>query len=568
MIPEPAVVEEDYTIPERSGETLFVPPAERLASLVTRYEPDADAPVLGVPLREFRRQTRERVRGLVETRAQRAGRRPAGDAVHIPTEWRSSGTVDRPLVLIGHQPVFFHPGVWVKYFLLTKLCAATGAPGLHCVVDTDATGPVTAPIPTSGDGGTLRPSGGQSPASGDGTVPPSGGQSPAPGDVGRTTRTLVSLPADLPLESAPVPGADAWSAFAASVRDDLAALGVPDLADRFRAFAEGEPAARRGASSLADYLDHLRRAYEARAGALRYADVNVSALAATPEFQAFALHLLQEPRALRHAHNGALDAYRRTHRIRSAANPFPNLVEADGKFETPFWTLVRGRRVDLFAAREGARVVLGTAEGPLASIPSGPGGVAAIAAAGVALRPKALTLTMFARLCLGDLFIHGIGGGRYDRVTDAVTRELFGVPPAPYAVATATLHLPLSRGGDPEAERRGLERQLMDLRHNPDRHLRAAGEAEQQLIDEKWAVIRSVEAMRPGRERREATRRIRELNSRLAERLAPEIARIEADLGALHAKRAAEDVEEFREYPFFLFDPGDVAALVPDLRSR
>jgi len=546
MTPEPVMaVQTDFAVPEQSGATLFVPPVESLVSHLTRYEPDVDAPVLGVPLREFRRRTREGVRRLV---AEAHRDRSAGDP-DAPGDWRVSGAEGQPLVLMGHQPVFFHPGVWVKFFLLSKLCAATGALGLHCIVDTDATGPISAYVPT-GHGG--RRSTGQSPAVGE--------------DAGRTSRTLAQLPPDVPLEAAPVPPPDAWSAFARGVREDLEGLGLPELTERFRMFADGEAPARRRAATLALYLDSLRRFYEARAGAPRYAELSVSALAGTPEFQAFALHLLQEPKALLAAHNAALDAYRRAHRIRSAANPFPNLVEGPGGAETPFWALTAGRRVDLFAVREGGRLVLGTGAQPLASVPVGPAGAAALAASGVALRPKALTLTMFTRLCLGDLFIHGVGGGRYDRVTDALTRELFGVRPAPYAVATATLHLPLDGGRDLEAERHGLERRLMELRHNPDRYLGAPGEPERRLIDEKWALIRAVEAMRPGRERRAATRRIREVNGLLAERLAPEIARVEAQLGAVNAQPAPEDVTEFRGYPFFLFDPRDVAALVPEFR--
>jgi hypothetical protein len=537
VIPEPAVVDADYSIPERSGDTLFVPPAERLPSLLIPYEPPAAAAILDVPLREFRRRTRERVRSLIAAAAagpRQGTARRAADVPEIPSEWRSS-TDARPLVVMGHQPVFFHPGVWLKYFLLGKLCAATGALGLHCSVDSDAVGPVSASIPTGRDG------------------------------AGRTTRTLVTLPSDVPLESAPVPGDGAWAAFESAVRDDLRGLGMPDLMDRFGAFADGDAEARREALTLAAYLDGLRGVYERRTGVPRYADVGVSALASTPEFHAFALHLVQDPPALRAAYNGALDAHRRAHRIRSAANPFPNLIEADGRVETPFWALVDGRRRDLFAARDGARLVLGTGTQRLATVPLGPAGVGALAASGVALRPKALTLTMFARVCLGDLFIHGAGGGRYDRVTDVLTQELLDVRPAPYAVATATLHLPLGHGRDIGAHRHALERRLMDLRHNPDRHLAAPGETEQRLIDEKWALIRAVEAMRPGRERRAATRRIRDVNGLLAERLAPEIARVESELAALSAEPPADDAAEFRGYPFFLFEPRDVAALVPEI---
>jgi hypothetical protein len=511
--PEFAAVETDFAIPERSGETLIVPPAERLPSLVTLYDPGGGT-VFDVPLRDFRRRTRVRVLDLA----------------------RISGP-DRPLILMGHQPVFFHPGVWFKYFLLSKLCGLNGALGLHCIVDTDATGPVSAPIPTAGDGA-------------------------AP--VERVNRTLVALPEDVPLESAAVPSPETWAAFAAGVRADLGTLGVPDLLERFNAFVGAEPAARRGAATLAAYLDGLRRAYEARAGEPRYAEVSIAAIASAPEFQAFALHLIQDPPRLRAAYNEQLDDYRRAHRVRSAANPFPNLVETNGMTEMPFWILHGGRRADLFAARADGQLVLGSAAGCLATIPAGPAGVEALAASGVALRPKAITLTMFVRLCLGDLFIHGVGGGRYDRVTDPLAQRLFGVPLAPYVVATATLHLSLGDGRDPQSERHALERRLLDLRHNPDRHLAAAGESERRLVDEKWRLIREVEAMRPGRERRATTRRIREINGLLAETLAPEIARVEAQLRALSAQPPAEDVLQFRGYPYFLFDPRDVAALAPD----
>ena len=65
------------------------------------------------------------------------------------------------------------------------------------------------------------------------------------------------------------------------------------------------------------------------------------------------------------------------------------------------------------------------------SAPTTAGASAATAASDVqSLRPRALTLTLFARVCLGDFFIHGIGGGKYDEVTDAIIRDYFGIEPA------------------------------------------------------------------------------------------------------------------------------------------
>src|SRR6185312_5325259 len=89
------------------------------------------------------------------------------------------------------------------------------------------------------------------------------------------------------------------------------------------------------------------------------------------------------------------------------------------------------------------------------------------------IRPRALTLTLFARLCLGDLFIHGIGGGKYDEATDAIIRDYFGIEPPGYQVLSATLHLPLEGFAAAPADRERAERLVRDLHWNPQRHVPA-----------------------------------------------------------------------------------------------
>ena len=110
------------------------------------------------------------------------------------------------------------------------------------------------------------------------------------------------------------------------------------------------------------------------------------------------------------------------------------------------------------------------------------------------------------------------------------------------------------------AERRALERRLIDFRHNPDRYLDGATDAQRRLVDEKWELIRAVDTMRPGPDRRAATRRIRGINEALAVDLAAEVAGVEARLAGLGASEG-ESAAESRDYPYMLFDPADVAAL-------
>jgi hypothetical protein len=62
------------------------------------------------------------------------------------------------------------------------------------------------------------------------------------------------------------------------------------------------------------------------------------------------------------------------------------------------------------------------------------------------LSPRALTLTMFLRLFVADQFVHGIGGGQYDQVTDGIIASHFGIDPPRFAVVTGTMYLPEALG--------------------------------------------------------------------------------------------------------------------------
>jgi hypothetical protein len=59
------------------------------------------------------------------------------------------------------------------------------------------------------------------------------------------------------------------------------------------------------------------------------------------------------------------------------------------------------------------------------------------------VQPRALVLTLLARVVLGDLFIHGTGGMSYDKMMEQWVSSWLEVAPCPATMATATLHLPL-----------------------------------------------------------------------------------------------------------------------------
>jgi hypothetical protein len=61
------------------------------------------------------------------------------------------------------------------------------------------------------------------------------------------------------------------------------------------------------------------------------------------------------------------------------------------------------------------------------------------------VHPRALLVTLLARVILGDLFVHGTGGVLYDRIMEQWIADWLGITPCPATLATATLRLPLQQ---------------------------------------------------------------------------------------------------------------------------
>ena len=78
---------------------------------------------------------------------------------------------------------------------------------------------------------------------------------------------------------------------------------------------------------------------------------------------------------------------------------------------------------------------------------------------------------MFGRFLLGDLFIHGIGGAKYDELGNEISRRFFGFEPPGFLTLSLTLWLGLDVEPASAGQLASVERRLRDLRFNPDRFL-------------------------------------------------------------------------------------------------
>jgi hypothetical protein len=231
---------------------------------------------------------------------------------------------------------------------------------------------------------------------------------------------------------------------------------------------------------LAMALAQMRHQVEARCG-LRTLELPLSVVCDGEPFLWFVAHLLLRAGQIRAVHNEALREYRELNRLRSKTHPVPELQQRQSWCETPLWIWdsVDLRRRRLFVRQHQGQLQiwdLGQSSVPYAvgridDAASVATGLADQRQRGVKIRPRALVTTLYARLFLCDLFVHGIGGAKYDELTDVLIRRLFGLPPPAFLTATATVHLPIDHVRiEPDAVDRA--RQLLrDLRFHPERHL-------------------------------------------------------------------------------------------------
>src|SRR5207249_2187885 len=77
-----------------------------------------------------------------------------------------------------------------------------------------------------------------------------------------------------------------------------------------------------------------------------------------------------------------------------------------------------------------------------------------------------------------DLIIHGIGGAKYDELTDEIMRRFYGLEAPEYLVLSATLWLPLPAFPVGLDLCKRLARELRDVHYNPQRHLDPAARAD------------------------------------------------------------------------------------------
>ena len=451
--------------------------------------------------------------------------------------------IARPLVMGGHQPELFHPGVWLKNFALDAYARRLGGTAINLVVDTDRCVSTSVGVPV----GTPREA--------------------------HLEQVAFDFPApEMAWEERGVVDADCFASFGNRVDRLLKPLEPDAILRRWWPLVV-ERAGESHRLGLA--IAQARHMLEGRLG-LETLELPVSELVRLPTVMVFMGWLLAHASRLHEAYNGALADYRRRHRVRGRSRPMPDLTvrfddtSPDPWLELPWWIWSRDdpRRRRVFAnTGTPGMLVLSDMETLRVELPISPDttpsrwvdALSRMEEHALRLRPRAILTTLVARMIVADVFVHGIGGAAYDLLTDDIVRRLTGCDPPRHAVVSGTLRLPVDglfpgfATDDPGAELAALHHAIRDLEFHPERHLvplDAQSEQVRELILQKrrWIDTHPTPTLAKRR-----CREIRMANERMAFHTHSLRGRLLDRVGPLATAIRAQKVLRSREYPWCFF---------------
>lgn len=408
-------------------------------------------------------------------------------------------SVDRPIIMTGHQAQFWHPGILAKYLAVDAAARALRAAPAWLVVDQDDNEPGAVRYPILEPNGRLRARTWYS--------------------LGETPRNAVT---GLLSPSPPTTPPDDVNLAAGSV-----APGLQRISEALGASTGEVTAARQVAAALSLLLRPLASAATT---------IFALSLARTDEFRAIVERMRHDPRACTLAYNDA--AARHPHaRIR------PLGTGLSANHELPLWKFEGTRRIPVYSDELPGLAVEG-------------------------LAPRALLMTGLLRSGACDLFVHGTGGGGadagagYEAITDDWFRAWLGAPPpAPVAVVTATVRLPIKLPTDPGTpdEVSGAISAAHRARHDP----ALLGDAA--AADRKREFVARIASMKnAGEDPGPVYRQMHALLEAVRDARAADLARLDAQAAAGAARLSDSMILADRTWPFPLYPD----AMLQDLKSR
>ena len=548
-------VQHSLKVPKENNRFLCWPNANDSKQLLNRNQAILHQPSLPIWFRKLRSLAREQ--------ALSASKRYMLN--YAPTVAQSISIEDLDnthLVVGGHQPELFHPGVWFKNFLISEIGKRTNSVGLQVIIDHDVARSDSLRVPACS-------------SAAERTIP----------EYAQRTMMLPIREESQPRMpwhatwTAPLNPA-AWVKTLENVDQSMNAcgLGQPLLLSREKTLQQCISATK----NIGDAFSRFRHVIEMENRVFNL-EVPIGHLCTESAFGFFVLHCVRNAESLWDSYNSCRDAYRIRHKIRNQAQPVLELQKRDNWLELPFWIYRLGgeafvERKRLWVCKQHDHILLSDhAEANLRTVSVElpmdekelPNTWNKISQRGICIRPRALMTTMYLRCFIADLFVHGIGGGTYDELTDDIMRHWLGIEPPAYLTSSASLHLPFCSNReikqiDPFASWPAIQRELQLMRSVPERFLDRSIDSQRSLFELHSRQIANI----PERgEKLKWHKQIAQVKLQMEAAIEPKKQAAHFKLEAMQREIQQSKILKSREYSFVLFEEQDVIGRLSKLAT-
>ncbi|RIL04462.1 MAG: hypothetical protein DCC75_12605 [Proteobacteria bacterium] len=401
------------------------------------------------------------------------------------------------IIMAGHQPVNFHAGLIQKVNTLCRIAEETDSLALHVIIDTDEGlgGEIAFPLLRNG--------------------------------VYFVSSVALAEGPALFLEQT----ISSESKQAVLIEQVRSALKLCRLEQALFGLARyAEVMAKLAGCRLSHAASISRRIFSDPSN---YSEVPLSYLIGTSAIRGLFLDLVRTDTDLHQIYNRVLEEYRVSHKIKNRANPFPNLTVRGKSLELPFWVIPgSGRRAPLFTGDKIPESAL--------------------------VAPKGAITTLLLRYFVADLFIHGLGGERYDTFTDILAQQLLTAETLSFGVTSATRYLFEEQIESYEEALRWKERLRSASSHLQEflgmGYFSRENEVSlQELADSREALVNALEdAKRSKLDPTPIGKKLAELNQRI--RTILQSSDLEEKAAGAEVDRQTLDLWYFREFPHFLLE--------------
>ncbi|MBA7627740.1 hypothetical protein ES703_35207 [subsurface metagenome] len=533
-----------FNVPQKNKQIFLSPSGDKMGSLLEENKKifsQYSFKILNQPFKEVRKKSRKGVVGKALSFSKKFDP-DIGEKINPAYQY---------IIQSGHQPVFFHPGIWIKNIFLNELLKSPlmdKSLGLNIILDNDICKDLNFSLPALSSNGNLR--------------------------VEEVSFLYPTLTPNLPFEEYPCPFLKLITKFTRDIIHGLKLLESEnkDILNNFKNFARCLENSSRFCSrnhkrgNLGEFLGLARRLYEQEIEPACL-EIPFSQICSSDEFLSFFLEITKNIESFSKIYNNKLDEYRKLFKIRNRAHPSPNLMTKENLIEIPFWIWKEGdqRRKIFILREEGGNYLYNDSCGKIFLIEKD--GVKSLFSLktllkkrGLKIRPKAFLLTLYNRLFISDLFIHGLGGAKYDLVTDEIIREFFKVEPPHFLVISCTLYLDFkSYPGSSGFKISTLKKKMRDLEFNPERYIDELPLTKKEKIrireqvKRKAELIKKIKEVLSAVEKRKISEEIKDINNLVGEKTKPLKCELSKKLTEEEKKMKQSKVYTFRKFPYCFF---------------